>query len=281
MTTDTSQTAATQLIDVKGTSFAYREFGAPSAIPLVFLHHLTATLDDWDPAVLDGLAATRRVIIFDNRGVGRSGGVTPDSVAAMARDAAAFLDAKGLKQVDLLGYSLGGFVAQLLAVTRPALVRRLILAGTGPAGGEGISDVEAVLTGAMQKGAAQGRHPKSFLFFSPTSSSQRAGQEFLTRLAARKQDLDTAASKETIQAQVKAIAVWGSPSSAKEVDLGAIRQPALVVNGNHDIMVPTSNSIVLFEKLGNAQLSLYPDSGHGALFQHSRSFVEQVGRFLD
>jgi pimeloyl-ACP methyl ester carboxylesterase len=281
MTTDTSQTAATQLIDVKGTSFAYREFGAPSAIPLVFLHHLTATLDDWDPAVLDGLAATRRVIIFDNRGVGRSGGVTPDSVAAMARDAAAFLDAKGLKQVDLLGYSLGGFVAQLLAVTRPALVRRLILAGTGPAGGEGISDVEAVLTGAMQKGAAQGRHPKSFLFFSPTSSSQRAGQEFLTRLAARKQDLDTAASKETIQAQVKAIAVWGSPSSAKEVDLGAIRQPALVVNGNHDIMVPTSNSIVLFEKLGNALLSLYPDSGHGALFQHSRSFVEQVGRFLD
>ena len=281
MTTDTSQTAATQLIDVKGTSFAYREFGAPSAIPLVFLHHLTATLDDWDPAVLDGLAATRRVIIFDNRGVVRSGGVTPDSVAAMARDAAAFLDAKGLKQVDLLGYSLGGFVAQLLAVTRPALVRRLILAGTGPAGGEGISDVEAVLTGAMQKGAAQGRHPKSFLFFSPTSSSQRAGQEFLTRLAARKQDLDTAASKETIQAQVKAIAVWGSPSSAKEVDLGAIRQPALVVNGNHDIMVPTSNSIVLFEKLGNAQLSLYPDSGHGALFQHSRSFVEQVGRFLD
>jgi len=281
MTTDTSQTAATQLIDVKGTSFAYREFGAPSAIPLVFLHHLTATLDDWDPAVLDGLAATRRVIIFDNRGVGRSGGVTPDSVAAMARDAAAFLDAKGLKQVDLLGYSLGGFVAQLLAVTRPALVRRLILAGTGPAGGEGISDVEAVLTGAMQKGAAQGRHPKSFLFFSPTSSSQRAGQEFLTRLAARKQDLDTAASNETIQAQVKAIAVWGSPSSAKEVDLGAIRQPALVVNGNHDIMVPTSNSIVLFEKLGNAQLSLYPDSGHGALFQHSRSFVEQVGRFLD
>jgi pimeloyl-ACP methyl ester carboxylesterase len=281
MTTDTSQTAATQLIDVKGTSFAYREFGAPSAIPLVFLHHLTATLDDWDPAVLDGLAATRRVIIFDNRGVGRSGGVTPDSVAAMARDAAAFLDAKGLKQVDLLGYSLGGFVAQLLAVTRPALVRRLILAGTGPAGGEGISDVEAVLTGAMQKGAAQGRHPKSFLFFSPTSSSQRAGQEFLTRLAARKQDLDTAASNETIQAQVKAIAVWGSPSSAKEVDLGAIRQPALVVNGNHDIMVPTSNSIVLFEKLGNAQLSLYPDSGHGALFQHSPSFVEQVARFLD
>jgi pimeloyl-ACP methyl ester carboxylesterase len=281
MTTTTSQTAATQLIDVKGTSFAYREFGAPSTIPLVFLHHLTATLDDWDPAILDGVAATRRVIIFDNRGVGRSGGVTPDSVAAMARDAAAFLDAKGLKQVDLLGYSLGGYVAQLLAVTRPALVRRLILAGTGPAGGEGISNVAAVLSEAMQKGTAQGKHPKSFLFFSPTSSSQRAGQEFLTRLAARKQDLDTPASNETIQAQVKAFTVWGLPSSAKEIDLGAIQQPALVVNGNDDVMVPTSNSIALFEKLGNAQLSLYPDSGHGALFQHSPSFVAQVARFLD
>lgn len=281
MTTATSQTAATQLIDVKGTSFAYREFGAPSTIPLVFLHHLTATLDDWDPALLDGLAETRHVIIFDNRGVGRSGGVTPDSVAAMERDAAAFLDAKGLKQVDLLGFSLGGFIAQRLAVTRPALVRRLILAGSGPAGGEGISNVAATLTEGMKKGAAQGKHPKSFLFFSPTSSSQRAGQEFLTRLAARKQHLDTPASNETIQAQLKAIAAWGSPSSAKEVDLGAIQQPVLVVNGNRDIMCPTSNSIALFEKLGNAQLSLYPDSGHGALFQHSPSFVEQVARFLD
>lgn len=280
MTRTTSQTAATQLIDVNGTSFAYREFGAPSAIPLVFLHHLTATLDDWDPAVLDGVAATRHIIIFDNRGVGRSGGVTPDSVAAMAEDAAAFLDAKGLKQVDLLGFSLGGFIAQRLAATRPALVRRLILAGTGPAGGEGIQNVAAILTEGMQKGAAHGKHPKAFLFFSPTITSQWAGEEFLTRLAARKQDLDAPVTNETIQAQVKAIAVWGSPSSAEEIDLGAIRQPVLVVNGDRDTMVPTSNSIALFEKLGNAQLSIYPDSGHGAPFQHSPAFVEQVARFL-
>ena len=280
MGTTSSQTAATQLIDVNGTSFAYREFGAPSPIPVVFLHHLTATLDDWDPAILDGLAKTRHVIIFDNRGVGRSGGVTPDSVAAMAQDAAAFLDAKGLQQVDLLGFSLGGFVAQRLALARPKLVRRLILAGTGPAGGEGISDVEAVLTEAVQKGATQGKHPKSLLFFSPTTSSQRAGEEFLSRLAARKLDTDAPASNETIQAQVKAITAWGLPSSAEEVDLAAIQQPALVVNGNHDIMVPTTNSIALFEKLGHAQLSIYPDSGHGALFQHAPAFVEQVARFL-
>jgi pimeloyl-ACP methyl ester carboxylesterase len=280
MKTTTSRTAATQFIDVKGTSFGYREFGAPSAIPLVSLHHLTATLDDWRPAVLDGLAATRHVIIFDNRGVGRSGGVTPDSVAAIAEDAAAFLDAKCLKQVDLLGFSLGDFIALRLAFTRPALVRRLILAGTGTAGGEGISNIAAILTEGIQKLSAQGKHPKSFLFVSATSSSRQAGQEFLARLAARKQYLDTPARNETIQAQVKAIAVWGSPSSAKEVDLGAIQQPDLVVNGNRDIVVPTSNSIALFEKLGNAQLSLYPDSGHGSPFQHSPVFVEQVGRFL-
>jgi pimeloyl-ACP methyl ester carboxylesterase len=280
MTKATSQTAATQLIDVKGTPFAYREFGVPGAIPLVLLHHLTATLDDWDPAILDGIAANRHVIAFDNRGVGRSGGVTPDSVAAMADDAAAFIAAKGLKQVDLLGFSLGGFVAQRLAATRPALVRRLILGGTGPAGGAGISNVGAVLTEAMQQAAAQNKHPKSFLFFSPTSAGQEASQAFLSRLATRTQDLDTPVSNETIQAQVKAITIWGQPGSAKEVDLGAISQPTLVVNGNHDIMVPTSNSIALFDKLANAQLSLYPDSGHGALFQYSASFVEQVGRFL-
>jgi pimeloyl-ACP methyl ester carboxylesterase len=198
----------------------------------------------------------------------------------MAQDTAAFLDAKGLQQVDLLGFSLGGFIAQRLALARPKLVHRLILAGTGPAGGEGISNVGAVLTEAVQKGSTEGKHPKSLLFFSPTTSSQRAGQEFLSRLTARKVDTDAPASNETIQAQVKAITAWGLPSSAEEVDLGAIQQPALVVNGNHDIMVPTANSIALFEKLGHAQLSIYPDSGHGALFQHAPAFVEQVARFL-
>jgi len=209
--TNNSQTAATQSVDVDGTSFAYREFGDTSTTPLVFLQHLTGTLDDWDPAILDGLAATRHVVVFDNRGVGRSGGVTPDNVDAMARDAAAFIDAKGFGLVDLLGYSIGGFVAQRLAVLRPKLVRRLILVGTGAAGGEGISNVATVLTEAMQKGAAQGKHPKSFLFFSPTAASQKAGDAFLGRLDTRKLDLDTPASNETVQAQVKAIIGWGLP----------------------------------------------------------------------
>ena len=278
--TTSSQTAATQFVDVDGTSFAYREFGDTSTTPLVFLQHLTGTLDDWDPAILDGLAATRHVVVFDNRGVGRSGGVTPDNVDAMARDAAAFIDAKGFGLVDLLGYSIGGFVAQRLAVLRPKLVRRLILAGTGAAGGEGISNVATVLTEAMQKGAAQGKHPKSFLFFSPTAASQKAGDAFLGRLATRKLDLDTPASNETVQAQVKAIIAWGLAATANEFDPGAIKQATLIVNGDNDTMVPTSNSIALFEKISDAQLSLYPDSGHGALFQHAPVFVEQAARFL-
>jgi pimeloyl-ACP methyl ester carboxylesterase len=278
--TNNSQTAATQSVDVDGTSFAYREFGDTSTTPLVFLQHLTGTLDDWDPAILDGVAATRHVVVFDNRGVGRSGGVTPDNVDAMARDAAAFIDAKGFGLVDLLGYSIGGFVAQRLAVLRPKLVRRLILAGTGAAGGEGISNVATVLTEAMQKGAAQGKHPKSFLFFSPTAASQKAGDAFLGRLATRKLDLDTPASNETVQAQVKAIIGWGQAGTAKEFDAGAIKQPTLIVNGDNDTMVPTSNSLALFEKISGAQLSLYPDSGHGALFQHAPLFVEQAARFL-
>ena len=278
--TNKSQTAATQSVDVDGTSFAYREFGDTSTTPLVFLQHLTGTLDDWDPAILDGLAATRHVVVFDNRGVGRSGGVTPDNVDAMARDAAAFIDAKGFGLVDLLGYSIGGFVAQRLAVLRPKLVRRLILAGTGAAGGEGISNVATVLTEAMQQGAAQGKHPKSFLFFSPTAASQKAGDAFLGRLATRKLDLDTPASNEAVQAQVKAIIAWGLAATANEFDPGAIKQATLIVNGDNDTMVPTSNSIALFEKISDAQLSLYPDSGHGALFQHAPVFVEQAARFL-
>lgn len=280
MSNATSQTAATQLIDVKGTSFAYRELGKPGGTPLVLLHHLTATLDDWDPAILDGLAAGHHVIAFDNRGVGRSGGTTPDSVIAMADDAVAFIEAKGLAQVDLLGYSLGGLIAQRIASAYPKLVRRLVLAGTGPAAGEGLGDVGAVVAEAMQTAGKEGKHPKSLLFFAPTSSSQTAGNEFLGRLSKRTQDNDVAITNEAIQAQVKSVIVFGHPSSAGTVSYDAIVHPVLVVNGKKDIMIPTPNSIALYEKLANAQLVLYPDSGHGAIFQFASSFVEQTTRFL-
>jgi pimeloyl-ACP methyl ester carboxylesterase len=201
--------APTTTVDVDGIPFAYRQVGAGSRIPLVFLHHLTAVLDDWDPAVIDGLAAERPVIAFDNRGVGESGGTTPDNIEAMADDTVAFLEALGLGTVDLLGFSLGGMVAQVVAQQRPDLVRRLILAGTGPAGGKGGASAGAVLQSAIQQASAHGKHPKHFLFFSPSPTSQAAADAFLGRLDGRTlQDRDTPASNESIGAQLTALAKW-------------------------------------------------------------------------
>jgi len=266
-------------IKVKGQSFVYREVGPKGGIPIIMLHHLTAVLDDWDPTIIDGLAKNHHVIAFDNAGVGSSEGKTPDSVAEMAKDAEAFIDSLGLKKVDLLGYSLGGFIAQVIAENRPELVRRLILAGTGPSGGEGISNIGAVLQNSFQKAETEQKHPKHFLFFSPSQTSQKAADAFLERLEERTADLDGAVSNETIQAQVTAITVWGSSPQASRATV--IKQPALVVNGDEDIMVPTINSVSLFEKLPNAKLSIFPDAGHGAIFQYNNEFVGQVLRFLE
>ena len=193
--------APTQTVKVDGADFAYRVIGDAGGPPIVLLHHLTGVLDDWDPAVIDGLAQQRRVIIFDNRGVGRSQGKTPDSVEAMAKDAIAFIGALGLTKVDLIGFSLGGFIAQVIAHDRPDIVRRMILAGTGPAGGKGTSNLGAILQDAFQNAAAQKKHPKHFLFFSQTETSQAAADAFLQRLQVRKNDRDPAASNETTQAQ--------------------------------------------------------------------------------
>ena len=166
--------ALNQSIDVGGTPFVYRVLGKKGGVPVVLLHHLTAVLDDWDPRVVDGLAVEHHVIAFDNRGVGASGGSTPASVEATARDAVAFIRALRLSKVDLLGFSLGGFIAQLIAQDEPDLVRRIIIAGSGPAGGEGISNMGAVLQDAVAKAAASGKHPKHFLFFSQTGNGQAA-----------------------------------------------------------------------------------------------------------
>jgi pimeloyl-ACP methyl ester carboxylesterase len=274
----THNEAVTRTVDVGGTPFAYREVGAATGTPLVLLHHFTAVLDDWDPAVVDGLAAERRVILVDLRGVGASGGTAPDSVEAMAADAVAFVEALGLATVDLLGYSLGGMVAQEVVQRRPDLVRRIVLAGTSPAGDAGPADTFAVLQDAMQNATAEGKHPKHFLFFSPTATSQAAGDAFLARLDQRTQDRDTAATNEAIGAQVTALAKWERSSSS--VGLAAVRQPVLVVNGDDDTMIPTISSFNLARQLPNAELSIYPGSGHGALFQHHDLFVQQVLDFL-
>ena len=273
------QDAPTTTVDVGGIRFTYRQVGTGGGIPLVLLHHLTAVLDDWDPAVIDGLAADRQVIAFDNRGVGGSGGTTPDSVEAMADDAVAFLAALGLDTVDLLGFSLGGMVAQVIAQQRPDLVRRLVLAGTGPAGGKGGASAGAVLQTAMQQAAAQGKHPKHFLFFSPTPTSQAAADAFLGRLDGRtSQDRDAPVSNESIGAQLTALAKWEQGTSP--AGLATVAQPVLVVNGDEDIMLPTINSFELAQSLPNAQLSIYPDSGHGGIFQHHALFVQQTLEFL-
>jgi pimeloyl-ACP methyl ester carboxylesterase len=275
--TTTFNTAATKTVSVNGTNFAYREIGDKPGIPVVFLHHLTAVLEDWDPAIADGLAKDRRVIIFDNRGIGRSEGKTPDTVADMAKDAMAFIDALGLPKVDLFGFSLGGFIAQTIAQDWPDVVRRVILAGTAPAGGAGIGNVGALLQDAIAKSGAQNRHPKHLLFFRPSKNSQHAADAFLSRLSERKEDRDPAVTNEAIHAQVAAITKWGTASAGS---LQSIRQPVLVVNGDNDVMVPTINSVELAGKLPNAELSIFPDAGHGAIFQYHEMFTRQALRFL-
>jgi pimeloyl-ACP methyl ester carboxylesterase len=277
--TQTFHNAVTRRIQVKNIGLAYREFGARDGVPVVFLHHLTAVLDDWDPKVLDGLAGSHHVVIFDNRGVGASDGQTPVSVADMADDAIAFVEALGFAQVDLVGFSLGGFVAQVIAQTRPDLVRKIVLAGTGPAGGVGISDIGAVLQDAFQKAAATGKHPKHFLFFSPSHQSQKAADAFLQRLGERQADRDTPVSDQTVQAQVTAILKWGQAPSSTEA-LKQVRNPVLIANGDKDVIVSTANSVALFAALPDAKLSIFPDAGHGGIFQYADTFVDQTLRFL-
>jgi pimeloyl-ACP methyl ester carboxylesterase len=267
----------TRAINVGGVKFAYRELGADAGVPLVFLHHLTAVLDDWDPRVIDGIAAKRRVITFDNRGIGASEGTVPHSVEAMARDAVAFIRALGLDQVDLLGFSLGGGVAQVIALEEPELVRKVILAGTGPAGGGGINKVTRVAVRAYVQGALTMKDPKYYLFFPRTPSGKLAARDYMARLKERTKDRDKRISPLAIRAQLKAIRAFGNQ---KPHDLTAIRQPVLVANGDHDVMVASSHSADIARRLPDAQVTIYPDAGHGGVFQYHQDFVEEVLKFL-
>jgi pimeloyl-ACP methyl ester carboxylesterase len=279
MPVELSKTAPTRFVEAGGTTFAYRRFGKEGGVPLVCLPHFTGTLDSWDPEVVNGLARERTVVLFDNAGVSRSSGVTPDNVEEMADHALAFIEALGLTQVDLLGFSLGGIIAQLLAAEHPRLVRRVILAGTGPEGGEGIQNLPQVLQQAQQHSPDDLRQ---FLFFEQTDTSQAAGRAFLARLAERTVDRDPPSSEQTVAAQLKAIVDWGNGSDSRSTSrLESISQPVLVVNGKDDIMIPTINSFTMFRQLPNATLVLYPDSGHGGLFQHAASFVQEALRFLE
>jgi pimeloyl-ACP methyl ester carboxylesterase len=273
----TYRNAPTQAIDVGGTQFAYRRLGPDTGVPVILLHHLGAVLDNWDPRVIDGIAAHRRVIAFDNRGVGASKGRAPTSVDAMAQDAVAFIRALGFDQVDLLGFSLGGFVAQAIVQQHPRLVRKLVLAGTGPAGGEGIDKVTRITILAMLKGALTVRDPKTYLFFTRTANGKSAARAFMKRLKERTDDRDKAISPLAFRAQLKTISAWARQPPS---DLSSIRQPTLVANGDDDLMVPSTNSADLVRRLPDARLKLYPDAGHGGVFQYHDEFVADLLEFL-
>jgi pimeloyl-ACP methyl ester carboxylesterase len=267
----------TRSIDVDGVPFVYRELGPSSGVPVVFLHHLMAVLDDWDPRVIDGIAAQRRVIAFDNRGVGASGGSVPNTVEAMGRDAIAFIRALGYTQVDLLGFSLGGGVAQMVALQAPELVRRMILAGTGPKGGGGIEEINKVAALAYLKSALTWSDARNFLFFPRTPTGKRAAREYFAALKERTRDRDQPISLQARRAQLAAIKTAGL---SEPDDLSRITQPVLVTNGDHDLMVASRLSADMARRLPNARLTIYPDSGHGGVFQHHQAFVSEVLDFL-
>jgi pimeloyl-ACP methyl ester carboxylesterase len=276
MSTDTALTVPTRFVEAGGIRFAYRRWGKPGGLPLVFLQYFSANLDDWDPQVTDGLADEYDVILFDNAGVGSSGGETPGTVVEMTRHALAFSDALGLKKFSVVGFSLGGMIAQQLALDHSDRVNRIILLGTGPRGGEGMTFTEL--------SAEERADPDPFLlaaFFSPTDASQAAGRAYLKRLAARTRDRDLPVSTKTAEAQLHAIREWGAvPSSDRYATLPKIKHPTLVVHGTKDIVVQPVNAFILAEHVPDAQLIMYPDSSHGAQYQHAELFLRHAKLFL-
>lgn len=275
--TRTWKDAPTRSVNAAGTTFVYRRLGPATGIPVVMLNHWGAVLDNFDPRIVDGLADTRPIIAIDYRGVGASGGKAPLTVAEMAKDTIALIRALRLDQVDLFGFSLGGFVAQDIARQEPDLVRKMILTGTGPAGGEGIEQVGPVSWPLIIKAMLTFRDPKIYLFFTSTANGRQAAKAFLERLKERKVDRDKSVTIGVFLRQLKAIKAWGLQAPQ---DLGSIQKPVLVANGDHDIMVPSINSTDLARRLPNAELVLYEDAGHGGIFQHHQAFVETARAFL-
>lgn len=269
--------APNQAITINGIAHAYRELGPREGTPLVLLNHWGAALDDFDPRIVDGLASRHRVIAIDYRGIGGSGGSAPLTVDAMALDTLAVIRALGFAEVDLLGFSLGGFVAQDVALKAPGLVRRLILAGTGPAGGKGIDRVGSVSWPLILKGLLTFRDPKSYLFFTPSANGRRATREFLERLKERRSGRDRPTTPRAFLRQLKAIRAWGlqAPQPLERIGI-----PVLIANGDHDIMVPTELSRDMARRLPQAQLVIYDDAGHGGIFQNHADFTRQALAFL-
>jgi pimeloyl-ACP methyl ester carboxylesterase len=276
----THNTAPTQFVEANGIRFAYRRFGRPDGVPLVFNQHFTGTMDHWDPAVTDGFAKDREVILFNNAGVSSSSGNVPTSFEAMGANAVAFIKALGLKKTDIFGFSIGGFVAQEITLQAPDLVRRLVLVGTGPRGGQGM----ATLTPEAQKifGASYDPPDEVWLkaLFSESPASQAAGRRFLDRFRRRSENRDPEVNESVAPAQIEAIGKWGAQREGSYDYLRTIRQPTLVVNGSTDVIIYSINSFILQQNIPSAQLILYPDSNHGSQFQYPELFVRHVSMFL-
>jgi pimeloyl-ACP methyl ester carboxylesterase len=273
---ETSLATPTQYVETKGIQFAYRRWGKPGGVPLLFLNYFSGNLDDWDPQVTDSLGAEYDVVLFDNAGVASSSGETPGTVEEMTRDALSFCDALGLKMINLVGFSLGGMIAQQMALDDGDRLHRIILLGTGPRGGEGMTFTEL--------SSDERADPAQFVlgaFFSPSDVSQEAGRAYLYRLAARMHDRDRPVLPKTAEAQLRAIREWGVvPSRDRYATLQKIKHPTLVVHGAKDIVVQPINAFILAQHLPNAQLIMYPDSSHGAQYQHAELFLKHAKLFL-
>jgi len=280
MTNHTHQTAPTQYAEANGIRFAYRRFGKPGAVPLLFNQHYTGTMDYWDPAVTDGLAKNREVVLFNNAGVSSSSGEVPATFQEMGANAIAFINALHLKKIDLLGFSIGGLIAQEITLQASELVRRLILVGTGPRGGDGMSP----MTKEAAKIFSASYNPPEEIWlavhFSPSASSQAAGREFLKRKHLRIQNRDPEVNDKVGPAQIAALSRYSVGHEGKYEYLKQIKQPTLLVNGQNDVIVPSVNSFHLHQNLPNAQLILYPDSNHGSQYQYPSLFVDHVNQFL-
>ena len=276
----TAATAPTLYIDAEGVRYAYRRLGKPKGLPLLCLQHFTGTLDNWDPAIVDALAADREIILFENAGVGASGGEVPDSIEGMAAHVLRFVDALKLEKLHILGYSLGGFLAQNIAIVRPKLVGRLILSGSAPEGGPGAGmdrpELLAIYTDAQMPAGEK----LTRLFFPDTAEGREAAARFVARLDARTGDRDAPNGPAVASTQLKAMIDWANWRGDVREKLGNIPHPTLVTNGSYDIMIPTENSYLLAKWLPDATLIIYPRAGHGALFQYAQTYVAHVKTFL-
>lgn len=271
------QTAPTEYLDVDGTKIAYRVLGNQPGIPLVLLAPLGDSMDDWDPAVTNGLADKYTVILFDNAGVGKSGGTTPDNIPAMTKGAISFIKTLGYKKVNLLGFSMGSFIGQQIALTEPGLVNKTILTGTGPKGAEGLANLPNTLA------SAAGLTPEQVFLvsgFTTSAASQTAGKSAYERIQQRQADRDIPLTGQTFTAEVTAVVGWAQPDASALTALHAIKQPVLIAQGEKDALVPVVNAVNMSKNIPNAQLIVYPDAGHIAIFQYHNEFVQSALNFL-